>query len=86
MPIECNEGVVHAIVSTVAEARDLDPVELPPLSQAIDPDSLVALLTPSGSRDGSSFQRVRFDYAGYDVTVFGDGTVELGSASRPVTN
>ncbi len=46
-------------------------MELPPLYDAVDPDALNAVAA------GLSEGQVKFPYAGYDVTVYGDGTVTL---------
>nr|WP_273742503.1 HalOD1 output domain-containing protein [Natrinema soli] len=67
---------VFAVVSAVADAEDVDPVELPPLYEAIDPEALNDLCT---SRSGSSVGKVEFQYAGHDVVVRGTGEVEVQS-------
>ena len=68
---------LHAVVSAVAEAEDVDPVELPPLYNAIDPDALNALVTS----DSSTVSTVTFQYAGYAVVVRGEGKVEVQPAT-----
>ncbi len=67
---------VFAVVSVVADAEDVDSVELPPLYDAIDPEALNGLFT---SRSESSVGKVEFQYAGYDVVVRGTGEVEVQS-------
>jgi hypothetical protein len=69
-------GVSERVIRTISTAADSDPTELPPLYDAIDPDALDALVERMS--DGS----VSFAYAGYDVTVESDGTVEF--EERPV--
>ncbi|MDR9431077.1 MAG: HalOD1 output domain-containing protein [Natronomonas sp.] len=75
-------GTSERIVRTVATEADSDPVELPPLYDAIDPDALDALV------DRMSNGTVSFAYAGYEVTVRGDESIDLdersmdGSASK----
>ncbi|WP_436345552.1 HalOD1 output domain-containing protein [Natronorubrum sp. FCH18a] len=61
---------VFAVVSAVAEVEGADPVELPPLYEAIDPEALNDLLTSRPEPVTVSFQ-----YAGYDVDVRGSGKV-----------
>lgn len=68
---------VYAVVSAVAEAEDADPVHLPPLYEAIDPEALNDLLTSSPA---SSIGTVAFRYAGYDVEVTGSGDVSVRPA------
>ncbi|MFP9192183.1 HalOD1 output domain-containing protein [Natronosalvus vescus] len=65
---------VVAVVAEIAAATGTDPLELPPLSSAIDPDALNALFA---SRPITTVQRVTFQYAGYEVVVDGDGDVRL---------
>ena len=67
---------VCAVVSAVADVEGTDPVELPPLYDAIDPDSLNKLFA-SGSE---SVNRISFDYAGYSIVVEATGTVRVRSA------
>lgn len=51
------------VVNSVAVLENSDPVELPPLFDAVDPDALEAIFAKG--RSGS----VKFSYAGYTVTV-----------------
>lgn len=59
----------EAVVSAVADAKGVSPLELRPLAEVIDPDALDALF--AGSRDGS----VVFTYHGFRVHVSGDNQV-----------
>lgn len=61
-----------AVVYTVAEAEGTDPLDLPPLYDAIDPDYLDRL-----GDDPTADDYARFTYAGYRVhaTASGDVTV-----------
>ena len=65
---------VSAVVTAVAAAAGTDPVDLPPLYDAIDPDALNALYT---GRSGSDSVRARFRYADYTVIVEGSGEVRI---------
>lgn len=53
----------RAVVRAVADAADAEPIELPPLYEAVDTDALDAVFR---GRPGG---RVTFDYAGHTVTV-----------------
>ena len=65
------------IVREVAAHDGVDPMELsPPLFHAIDPAALDALFEPTES-SGSRTGRVTFTYDGKQVTVDGDGAVEI---------
>jgi hypothetical protein len=71
--------VSEAVLATVAEAASTDPLDLPPLYGAVDPDALNALL---GARDRSlptEGVAVSFGYAGFAVEIDGVGTVVVSS-------
>lgn len=68
---------VHAVVSAVAEVEETDPVDLPPLYDAINPEALNELFT---SQSDSSVAQITFEYAGYAIVVRGSGVVEVRSA------
>lgn len=59
------------VVEAVARATDTDPLELPPLYDVVDGDSLDACIAELD--DGS----LTFTYAGAEVTVASTGTVEV---------
>ena len=65
---------VVAVVSAVADAAGADPLELPPLSNAINPEALNDLI---GAGRSPSLESVSFEYAGYDVVVSGTGDVQI---------
>lgn len=65
-PITDDMTPSRATYLAVAQVRDCDPLDLPPLGEAIDPDALDALLnSPTDSEVPSS----TFEYAGCSVTV-----------------
>ncbi len=66
-------STAEAVVSLVAETADRDPLDLPPLYDAVDPEALDRLCT----RTSDSELRVSFEYAGYTVLVEGSGIVHL---------
>jgi len=61
-----------AIVQAVNTSADRPVADLPPLYEVVDPDALDALFADDGA-----FGVVTFEYAGHDVTVRADGTVEV---------
>ncbi|WP_225741159.1 HalOD1 output domain-containing protein [Halorussus halophilus] len=61
------------VVETVAAAEGVDTIDLPPLYEWIDPDALDEFVAD----EADDPRRVRFDYAGYEVTVEGDGAVSV---------
>jgi hypothetical protein len=67
--------VVLSVLETVAAAERVDPVDLPPLSTAVDPEALNRLSGPlAGDRVPVT---VEFEYCGYEVTVGGSGAVTV---------
>lgn len=62
------ESLSVAVVHAVAAHRTVDPIELPPLYEWVDPDALDALFEPTragGPRRG----RLEFTYDGHAVAV-----------------
>jgi len=73
-------SVSTAVIEAVAEAAETEPDELPVLTNVVDPDALDALF--AGSETTGS---VQFQYAGYDVTVSADRTIQVRpSAQEPL--
>lgn len=66
------------VVRRVAEREGVDPLDLPPLYDAADPDALDALFRGRGSDDAGDV--VRFDYHGYSIAVDGSGEIEVTTA------
>jgi hypothetical protein len=56
-----------AVVEAVAEASGTEPLALPPLYDAIDPDALDALFGPSSGGTQSTVGTIEFVYAGTTV-------------------
>ncbi len=64
------------VIEAVAETTDSDPTEVGPLYHVVDPEALDNLFAPtpgSGRRGG----QVEFTFAGCDVVVRADGSVEV---------
>ncbi|WP_435181420.1 HalOD1 output domain-containing protein [Halorussus sp. AFM4] len=61
------------IIKLIAEQSDTDPLDLPPLSERIDPAAIDHLFTPD---DGEPvFGEINFSYHGHHVSVAYDGEV-----------
>lgn len=67
-PIADSEAFICDLVELVSSTTGMDPLELPPLVDAIDPEALQAVLQ-SGAASGTT---VRFNYAGCEVVVTGE--------------
>jgi len=71
----------EAVIYQVANHENVDPMDLSPLYDVVDPDALDSLVgTANGN--GADLQ-IEFTYAGYNVTVTGDGAVEVDDAIVP---
>jgi uncharacterized ParB-like nuclease family protein len=70
--------ITESIVDAVAEAEDLDPIDIePPLATVVDADALNTLVDSMDGGPDASVGRITFSYCGYDVTVTTDGIVSL---------
>lgn len=78
-----SQQLSERVVQAVAAADDVDPLELPPLFGAIDPDALDTLFETSIGADSPSDGEVQFGYHGYSITVTADGDVTLDDHSPP---
>jgi len=82
-----HQPLSQAIVETIAENEDVDPLALDPLYEVIDPDALDSLFAET-NRSPRSDGKITFEYAGHTVVVNSDGTVrladELTSVEEPL--
>lgn len=69
------------MVSAVADATGTKPLVLPPLYEAIDPDTLDSLFRPTPEGGGVPDQ-ITFTYSVYAVAVHGDGTAVVDETSQ----
>lgn len=69
-----------AVVEVIAEETGVSALELsPPLQTVVDLDALDKLAgTPAAERSST---RISFTYGEYEVTVHGDGTVDVSDAA-----
>lgn len=66
------------IVSTVGEVAGIDPIELPPLYEFVDPDTIETLLE---GQNGQTL--IAFQFDAWNVFVRGDGTIQVCKRGRP---
>lgn len=74
-----NESITNVVVDAIADYKDANPVEIPPLYRAIDPDALNSLFgnSPLG---GNRFDgRITFELAECEVEVRSDRTVTVSA-------
>ncbi|MFB6122851.1 MAG: HalOD1 output domain-containing protein [Haloferacaceae archaeon] len=67
------EPVCLAVQTAVAAVEDVEPVDLPPLAESVDPDALGRLFDPDSTNVDQ--RRMEFVYAGYRILVDGRGEV-----------
>ena len=69
------DNVINDVITTVAEEKDVDPLELtPPLYEVIDPDALESLFG-----NDRTLGKLIFNYSGCEVSVFSDGYISVRS-------
>nr|WP_233340992.1 HalOD1 output domain-containing protein [Haloprofundus sp. MHR1] len=73
--IRGDQNATDAVVLAVAEARNVDPLELEPLYNVIDPDALNAIFSSAGPTHDSV--ELEFAMAGCQVTVRGTGEIRV---------
>lgn len=68
-----DDAVSRQVIEAVADAKGVDPLDLPPLFDSVDPDALDGLF---GDADASaSITSLCFEVAGCEVRVRGSGDV-----------
>lgn len=77
-----DRSVSESVVTAVANAEDVSPLDLPPLYSAIDPDALDAFVGSVSSTRGEPDLSITFPYNNYDVTVTGTGSISLTKAEQ----
>lgn len=68
---DAGDAIVHRILAAIAENEQCDPLDLPPLSEDIDPDALGQVVR------GTGVTGVSFSYYGYRIWIGGEGTVNV---------
>lgn len=66
------------LVIAIADIADVDPLELEPLYETIDPDTVDDFVGSSGLPDVGG--HVEFTFENYDVTVYASGLFEIEPA------
>lgn len=75
---DADESLTSKVVEEVADRGRVDPLELnPPLAAVVDPDALDDLMADSVSGEQCEEIKVEFHYYGYNLTVSGDGEIDI---------
>lgn len=73
---ETDESIVFALVNALAEAQEVDPTDLPPLYDVIDPDALTNLLDRHGKEVDLNIV-IGFRLGTWKVFVRADGRIRI---------
>lgn len=73
-----------AIIATLADLLDTDPIALDPLYSTVDPDALDALFGVRYATTGE-FQ-LAFTHEGHAITVYSSGVITIRSKQEPTAN
>lgn len=71
------DAISTAVVTALADAKSVDPVDLDPLYESLDPDALDAVFSRTENDDATRRGTVRFTTNGYEVEVTSTGRVHL---------
>lgn len=74
--------IIPRVTTEVALAAGTPITELPPVTEAINPDGLESLVTDEKSHD----VRITFTYAGHRVNVHADNTVYVRGIHDPTSD
>lgn len=72
-----NRTPSEAVVEAVADAEGVEPTDLRPLYEVVDPDALDSLFRERLGRGEPALGLITFQYQGYRVQVDEDGRVTL---------
>lgn len=71
----------EAVLDALGEVADVDPVDLPPLYDVVDPDALDRLFHDGDGR-GDGDRILGFTFEDWNVFVSGDGRIRVCDATR----
>lgn len=66
-----------AVIFAVSEVEGVSPMDLSPLTNAIDPDALNNFVTSLSAKQDDPMCLVEFEYRDHTITVTADGTVTV---------
>jgi len=72
-----------AVIATLAEVMDTDPVELRPLQSAVDPEAVDALVQVRSETTGDT--HVTFTHEGHQISVHSDGVLTITPSEHELT-
>lgn len=78
---EGDRSLSTTVITAIADVADEQPLDLPPLYDTIDPDTLDSLFSPNEG-GGDVPDHIGFTHAGCTVAVHSDGKVIVEEAPR----
>lgn len=76
------ERASEAVIAAVADAANVDPAEMDPLADFVDPDALDALFADRYDGTPRIGGSTRFPFSGYEVSVTDGQYVTLSAVTR----
>lgn len=73
----------EAIIDAVSEAAEIDPLELPPLYEFVDPDSLNKLFENENATEGNEIV-LGFKIDKWNVFIRNDGRIRVCDSTKPI--
>lgn len=70
------QSISHRIIESIAEQEGMDPIDLPPLYDSVDPESLNELIRSTGQGV------IAFNYENYRVIINSDNRVQVTQSFR----
>lgn len=75
-------SLIEAVVDAVAEAAGVDPLDLPPMYEFIDPDAVDKLFRRPQTRKMDQYLSFRFDE--WVVSIHADGVIRVRDVIYPI--
>lgn len=75
--IDQSTSLSEAVIDAVADAEGVEPTDLQPLYDVLDPDALDSLFQPHSHTGRSAQGQITFEYHDYEVYVNENGQVTL---------
>jgi hypothetical protein len=72
------------VVTKLAAAKGIDPTEVEPLFNSLDPDALDIIFENLAQGPDREQGKVEFTHAGHSITVRADGSVAIDKSSVPL--
>lgn len=79
--VDSDRSAAEVIVNAVATAAGVDPTDLPPLYEFVDPDAVDTLFDHEGTGDASTLLCFQFD--GWNVFARADGDIRICDSTKP---